>query len=121
MVELLIPAMHRSDRGHPFAALASQPSVLRKVEAGFTRALTDAYREDAKRNGQAFADRINTESERRRRFAICAKWYEIFTNECQFSPLRAVDELPRALRAELDGTPYAPPPANRLWAPASGG
>lgn len=121
MPEILIPALHRSDKGHPFAPLASQPELRRKVEVGFVRALQVAYQQDVAAIGKAYADRLNTEAERRRRFAILSKWYEILTGDCRFSPQHAVDELPRALRAELDGTPYAPPPASRLWSPASGG
>lgn len=121
MVELLIPAQDRSDKGHPFAELSAQPALLLHVEAGFVRALTGAYREDVARLGRTFADRLNTDTERRRRFKILAKWYGILTGDCRYSPQHAVDEMPRALRAELDGTPYAPPPANRLWSPASGG
>jgi hypothetical protein len=121
MVEILIPALHRSDKGHPFAPLASQPELRRKVEVGLIRALQTAYRQDVAAIGKDYADRINTEGERRRRFAILVHWYEMLTGDCRYSPQHAVDELPRALRAELDGTPYAPPPANRLWTPASGG
>lgn len=121
MVDIVIPALDRSDRGHPFAALVGQPEVLRKVEAGFTRALVIAYREDVARLGKDAADRLNTDTERRRRFKILAHWYQILTGDCRFSPQHAVDEIPRALRAQLDGTPYAPPPANRLWTPATGG
>lgn len=121
MVEIAIPALHRSDKGHPWAPLDGQPQLRRKVEAGFTRALVLAYREDVARLGKEAADRLNTGFERRRRFKILAHWYEILTGDCRFSPQHAVDEIPRALRAELDGTPYAPPPANRLWTPATGG
>jgi hypothetical protein len=121
MVEILIPELHRSDRGHPFATLAGQPALRRRVEMGFTLALKAAYDEDVRRLGRFAADRLNTEFERRRRFKILAGWYQILTHEHRYSPQHAVDEIPRALRAELDGTPYAPPPANRLWTPASGG
>lgn len=121
MVEILIPALDSSNKGHPFAELAGQPAARAAVEKGMTRALSLAYQEDARRSGSEFARRMDTLAERRRRFKILVKWYGILTVDCRYSPQHAVDELPRALRAELDGTPYAPPPANRLWAPASGG
>lgn len=121
MAEILITAHASSDRGHPFAALADQPALRTRVERGMTRALSLVYQEDARRNGAEFARRVDTSAERRRRFAILTRWYGILTVDCRYSPQHALDELPRALRAELDGTPYTPPPANRLWSPASGG
>jgi len=121
MAEILIPARATTDRGHPFADLAADPALRALVECGMTRALSAASREDARRNGAEFARRIDTLAERRRRFGILAKWYGILTVDCRYSSQHALDELPRALRAELDGTPYTPPPANRLWSPASGG
>ena len=121
MVEILIPATHRSDKGHPFADLQDDPQMFRRAVVRFGRTLARSFAEDAARIGAANAERLNTDSERKRRVAILAKWYRILTGDERYSPQHALDEIPRALRAELDGTPYAPPPANRVWAPPQGG
>jgi hypothetical protein len=121
MVQVLIAATDRSDTGHPFAELQDDPLAFRRAARGFMTALAISFNEDAKRVGSDRATRLNTDTERKRRAAILAKWYRILTRDMGYSPPHALDEIPRALRAELDRTPYAPPPATRVWAPPQGG
>jgi hypothetical protein len=122
MVDLLIAGADRSDqKGHPFAELRDQPQLYGKVVGGFEKALKHSFREDRDRMGEEFVRKIQTLFEVRRRFKILSKWYQILVNESRFSPQHAIDEIPRALRAELDGTPYEPPQSTHLWTPAAGG
>lgn len=119
-MDILFPSSIRPSASHPFADLSYNPSLLRRASRAFVDALARSFAEDEKRMGAAFTARINTESERKRRAAILAKWYRILTGDERYSPQHALDEMGRALRAELDGTPYAPPRANRLWSPPQG-
>lgn len=60
--------------------------------------------------------RHKTADEVKRRFEICVKWFRVFRTEKKFSIDRSVDQLGRALRAELDGVEYKPH-ERALWAP----
>ena len=121
-MNLIVPDYLRADRGgHPFGDLRHDESALRRALSGFTQALAGSFQEDARRNGVDFVKRINTEAERRRRSDILAQWYRILVHEKGYSMQHALDEVPRALRAELDGTPYEPPAATRMWNPTIGG
>ncbi len=44
------------------------------------------------------------------------RWFKVLRMEKKLSIERCVDELPKALRAELDGLPYQPH-ARSLWMP----
>ena len=57
-----------------------------------------------------------TQAEIKRRFDICLRWFKELRFERKFSIERCVDEMPKALRAELDGLPYQPH-GRSLWMP----
>lgn len=49
-----------------------------------------------------------TEDEIRRRKAICSRWFVTMYKELKWASTRCLDELPKALRCELDGGKFAP-------------
>jgi len=101
----------------PFLRLIRHPQEHRRVVAAFMQTLAGSFELDKQRNGAEFAKRIHTQSEERRRSEIIARWFRRLRGDLGFSLSRALDELPRALRAELDGGSYTPPEGNTLWAP----
>jgi hypothetical protein len=49
-----------------------------------------------------------TQTEVKRRFFICEKWFRIMRGDCGFSLIRTLDMLPKALACELLGLPFNP-------------
>jgi hypothetical protein len=58
-----------------------------------------------------------TGSETRRRFQICERWFRELRAEHGWSLPRILDNLPRILRAQLDGVPFDPTNEKQVWAP----
>ena len=51
------------------------------------------------------------------RLSICLKWFMIMIRDMKWSPQRALDHLPYALRAELNGEDWEPPGQDKaVWA-----
>jgi hypothetical protein len=99
------------------------PHQMRAVEVVVTRIVANSFHQDAARGG--LQGRIKgelraTEAEIRRRASICWDWFTAMRAECGFSTQHALDLLPAALRAELDGVPWIPPPPERSWSPVTG-
>lgn len=101
----------------PFRQLANRPGDYDRVATAFARILRASFREDERRHGRAFVDRIHTQAEEKRRAEIIGKWFRELRGGLGFSLSRTLDEIQRALRTELDGGTYTPPEGNRLWAP----
>lgn len=51
---------------------------------------------------------VKTRNEVKRRFKICMMWFVRLRRDLNWSIPRILDALPRALRHELDGTPFDP-------------
>lgn len=51
---------------------------------------------------------VKTRDEISRRFKFCARWFVVLRRDMGWSVPRILDALPRALRHELDGTPFSP-------------
>lgn len=51
---------------------------------------------------------VKTKNEITRRFKICARWFVTLRRDMGWSVPRIIDALPRALRHDLDGTPFDP-------------
>lgn len=51
---------------------------------------------------------VKTKAEITRRFKICARWFVALRRDMGWSVPRIIDALPRALRHDLDGTPFDP-------------
>jgi len=110
MVELILPPRLRS-ASHPFADLCNKPADLQVVAHSVATSLARSFKDDAARHDGLFI--THTAAEERRRAEILFKWFRRLRGDLGYSLSMALDELPRALRAELDGTPYEPPPKGR--------
>lgn len=115
MPQIIIPTQHRSD-GRPFAELAGDPALQIKAMRQFMAILAKSFQQDALTLGVDAARRHLTDAEKKRRADIMQRWYREL-RALGFGHIRAMDELPKALRAELDGLPYTPPERRRVWAP----
>lgn len=102
--------------GKPFADLAEDPEKFRRAMRRFVLILEQSFTVDARLHGEAFAKRHKTELEMKRRANILGKWYRSLRN-LGYGHIKTMDELPKALRAELDGESYTPPERSRLWVP----
>lgn len=58
-----------------------------------------------------------TRAEATRRAKIVYDWFMVMRQDCHYSTQKALDLLPHALRATLDGNDWEPPPAERGWSP----
>lgn len=81
-----------------WAKLLSEDQVGR-VTRGFIEVISLSYRTSPGRQ---------TQNETKRRFDLCAAAFEEMRGDLQWSIERCLDELPPALRARLDGTPWKP-------------
>jgi hypothetical protein len=90
------------------------------VERQFALLLDQSFQADELRAGVEFRQRVQTEAEVKRRGKMLFKWFRIMRCDLGMSAQQAVDLLPAALRTELDGGAYVPPPKNRLWTPTNG-
>lgn len=113
---VIIDPFHASDQQHPFAELSRDPTRMRACMVRFERILEASFAFDEQRDGKDFAARINTGAERRRRAHLLAKWFRTLRH-LGHSVERSLDDLSRALRCELDGMDYRPPPKHRVWLP----
>jgi len=114
MSMIIVPGQHRSD-GNPFANLLNDEQQLHRAMSDFAKILARSFRDDAILHGVDFAKRHNTEKERKRRADIMGRWYREM-RDAGYGYIQTMDEIPKALRAELDGDNYMPPQKNRLWA-----
>lgn len=112
---ILVPGQHQS-AGTPFMDLVRDEEQLRRVFASIVATIDRSFREDATRYGQEHAKRVRTDTEMKRRADILGRWFRVMRGELDWGVARTLDELPRALRAELDGGTYTPPEARSLWA-----
>jgi len=99
----------------PFIDL--NPLQRKAVEARLCLCLAQSFLTDETRKGKDFRKRIQTKAEERRRGEILIRWFRVMRQDEGYSLQQALDLLPRALRTELDGGQYQPPPKNRLWTP----
>lgn len=58
---------------------------------------------------------VQTRDEIERRFKICIRWFVTMRRELHMSVPRILDEIPKALRAELDGGKYSPEQDRTSW------
>lgn len=63
---------------------------------------------------------VKTRDEIEWRFRICIKWFVTLRRDLGWSVPRILDDLPKALRHELDGTPYSPDEKHVSWAGKGG-
>jgi len=87
------------------------PIQAQRVFHSFMRIVSDSLVEDlgARRISEA------TQAETKRRTNIIYDWFILLRKECGYSTTHALDVLPQALRARLDGVDWTPAPAERMW------
>lgn len=97
---------------HLYKNFCDVPAQLRKVLDGITDVVGGSFLVDGS---------LSTRNEVKRRTEICAKWTLIFRRDLKWSIERCLDELPKALRCELDGIPYQPTREGaRTWSQDNG-
>ena len=84
---------------------------------GVHDAVEASFRNDAAQYGDAFAARVRTGHEQRRRIQLCMDWFKTMRMEYGYGPIKTIDELPKALEITLSGGTYIPVVTNSLWVP----
>jgi hypothetical protein len=87
--------------------------AIGRIVKGIEAAVTRSYLEDKLRDGHV----VMTSAEVKRRTNLCVEVARALRAELGWSVARIVDELPKALRAKLDGTPWDPKTIRTLWTP----
>jgi hypothetical protein len=108
MTAVIVPRLATDTR--PFLELVKDPKLAQRAHDLFVAVLSDSFDEEERRYGKAFRERIQTDTEERRRANIMGQWFRVLRKEFHMAMARIEIELPRALRAEIDGTFYAPDP-----------
>ena len=85
-----------------------------KVTRGIIDSIEDSFESD-----QVLRP-VRTRNEIERRFRICIKWFVTLRRDLKWSVPRILDDLPKALRHELDGTPYSPDEKHVSWTGGGG-
>jgi len=101
--------------GTPFLDL--MPTEREAVQRRLVQILIESFQTDENRMGREFRLRISTQAEEKKRAKILFKWLRIMRGDLGYSMQQSLDIVPHALRTELDGGSYSPPPKNRLWTP----
>jgi len=102
----------------PFADLLNEGQAA-EVSIRFEQIIMESFATDAGREAIAKGAQgraVVTTAEVKRRFNILADWFKVFRGDMGWSLKRCLDELPRALRAKLDGEIYVPD-KRASWAP----
>jgi hypothetical protein len=114
---LIITPTSPTSEPTPFYRLLDNPEQYEATVRRMMMILAGSFRTDQQRTGKGYRSKAVTEHEKRRRMTILIKWFRLMRSESGYSLQRTLDELPRALRTELDGRVFEPPPKNRLWTP----
>jgi hypothetical protein len=101
-------------------ALVKDEASLRRVFAAVGRVVRNSFVEDRAASLIVTVSVAPTEAEVKRRANICYDWFAKLRVDLHYSTQRALDSLPRALRATLDGTVWEPPAPERAWGPPEG-
>lgn len=98
-----------------------EPVTLARVLDGFKTTVRNSFVTDWRRAVNPYATTPNpTRAETKRRVNICYRWFMVLRADMHYSVPHALDTLPIALRAELDGTKWEPPSVDRSWSPQAG-
>lgn len=93
--------------GKPFAELMNRPSDMNRV--------CESIYNTAKNSFRVSISKQVTQKEFERRVQILMRWFRIFRADLGFTISQSLSELENALKCELEGNVYQPPPKNRLW------
>lgn len=92
------------------------PERVRRIVARIAHVVAETFEEDRSRSGIVLLRGVSpTDAEAKRRTNLAYDWFIRLRVEAGYSSTKALDFLPRALRAELDGESWEPPPAERGW------
>lgn len=91
-----------------FAKLLEGNEDIPKIVRGFHRAIEGSFRSER--------TSVQTDTEVRRRFDICARIYRQLRGDLKWSVSRIMDHLPKYLRCELDGEAWKPDD-RQAWIP----
>lgn len=112
---LIIKPYSINETATPFLDLSDTQKT--QITLRFIKILKESFLTDERRKGKEYRQRVHTQAEERRRGMILMRWFRTMCGDLGYSTQKALDLLPRALRTELDGGNYEPPPYNRLWTP----
>lgn len=112
MGSILLP--FRGEPTRAFAELSKDPLEQMRVARSITETVKKSLRADAVREGKVVVRA--TENDIKKRMAIAIEIFGTLRNDCGYSVAHALDEVPRGLRAALDGVAWEPPPKDRMWA-----
>ncbi len=90
--------------------LLNSPMDRETVAHALDEALKKSFLEDAMRSGAEFARRIQTQVEVKHRSKILCQWFIRMRGDLGYSLSQTLGSMTRALRAELDGIKFEPPP-----------
>lgn len=88
-----------NDLTHIYGTFEKDPGRQRYVMNGIAETVAGSFLGD---NGP------KTRSEVSRRTNICAKWFLVLYKDLKWASVRCLDELPKALRCDLDKIDYKP-------------
>lgn len=92
------------------------PMQIMQVFDTVTKTVLDSFERDRSESRIVLLSQISpTTAEVKRRTELCYDWFLRLRNDCHYSTRKALDYLPRALRSELDGIVFEPPPATNSW------
>jgi len=92
------------------------PERVRQIVTRITRVVAETFEEDRRRSAIVLLRGVSpTDAEVKRRTDLAYDWFIRLRTEAGYSSTKALDLLPRAVRAELDGESWEPPPAERGW------
>jgi len=97
------------------ASLVKDERLIARAVLGIEEAIARSFGQDALRDGR---EPRMTGAEVKHRFDICVRILKTLRGDLGWSVERSMDHLPRLLRAELDGVPWAPDDRT-LWTPQS--
>lgn len=105
------------DRDAKFKALMEilQPRQIQEIVARFPQIIGDSFKEERRSKLILLPSEKVTAVEVKRRTDICYDWLMIMKVDCHLSLAQAMDALPRALRATLNGDEWEPPNVGRSW------
>lgn len=91
-----------------FLDLAGDPTLRRKITGRVQQVIAQSFAKDGARQ---------TGQEIKRRFEIVESTIRMLRGDLGWAYERILDELPRALRAKLDGVPWDPSENRAIWTP----
>ena len=101
-----------------WSSLLTNPAEAGQIWRRFCAIVENSYKEDERRVVPGLYLPVErTTAETKRRAQLLIKWFTVFRGDMNYSTQRSLDELPRVLRQELDGTGQRYEPSERaMWA-----